>query len=335
MPAPMPVIPPYPDASFFIILNAGSGHEETELQRHTIQDVMNASGRRFELIVVDQPDRLDAIARHTVEQARACGGIVVAAGGDGTINTVAARTVASGCPFGVLPQGTFNYFGRSHGIPEDLGAATRALLDAHVQPVQVGMVNQRIFLVNASIGLYPRLIEERELDKAQFGRSRMVAILSGLKTMLSTFKHLRITLEIDGKVHKLRTPMLFVGNNRLQLEQLGIEPLSVAIEEGRLAAIAPRPVGVFGMLGLLARGAVGRLGEADNLVAFGFREMTVRRRSLYRKGTIKVATDGEVCRLDTPLHFRVLEGQLLLLKPVAVQQSGEEAAFEQPLVALR
>jgi hypothetical protein len=91
---------------------------------------------------------------------------VVAAGGDGTINTVAHEAVRQGCLFGVLPQGTFNYFGRTHGIPEDLAEAVRALLRARVTPVQVGMVNDRIFLVNASVGLYPQLLEAREHDKA-------------------------------------------------------------------------------------------------------------------------------------------------------------------------
>ncbi len=302
-----------PSAPFIIILNAGSGHEETASQRSTIEDVMRASGRRFELIVVDQPERLGEIAERAVTQARAEGGIVVAAGGDGTINTIARASVASGCPFGVLPQGTFNYFARTHGIPEALEEATRALLTASVHPVQVGLVNDRVFLVNASIGLYPRLLEEREHDKAQFGRSRAVAFLSALKTILGAVKPLRITLDIDGKTQKVRTPTLFVGNNRLQLEQVGIAPLSDAIEEGSLAALAPRKVGTFGMLGLLVRGMFGRLGGAENLVAFGFKEMTVRRRLLGRR-RMKVATDGEVCRMETPLHFRVLEGQLLLLK---------------------
>lgn len=317
----MPAIAPQPNAPFFIVLNAGSGHAETEERRATIEDVLGQAGRAFHLAVVEDARTLGEIAGRMVDEAKASGGIVVAAGGDGTINAVARRAVAAGCPFGVLPQGTFNYFGRTHGIPEDLADAVRALLSSRLHPVQVGLVNDRVFLVNASIGLYPKLLEEREIDKRQFGRSRLVAFLSALKTILSPHRRLRITLEIDGSVHRLRTATFFVGNNRLQMEQVGIAPMSAALEDGKLAAIAPKSVGKLGMLWLLARGALGRLGQADDLVAFSFKRMTVRPRSLYGKRRIKVATDGEVTYLSTPLEFRVLEDQLLLLKPDAKHEA--------------
>ncbi|NIA00149.1 diacylglycerol kinase family protein [Massilia sp. CCM 8734] len=302
-------------APLYIILNAGSGHAETELQRTTIEDLLTAAGREFELAVVDQAAELGDIARHMAARACQSGGVLVAAGGDGTINTVARQAVESGCQFGVLPQGTFNYFGRTHSIPEDLGEAVRALLTARVEPVQVGLVNERVFLVNASIGLYPTLLEEREIDKKQYGRSRLVAMLSALKTVLGSYRHLHIHVELDGKTRTLRTPTLFVGNNRLQMEQVGFAPLAERIDDGKLAALAPQPVGKFGMLALLARGALGRLSEAPNLHAFGLTRMTVKQRGLVGRRRMKVAIDGEVTQLDAPLVFRVLEGQLLLLKP--------------------
>ncbi|NML59913.1 diacylglycerol kinase [Massilia sp. RP-1-19] len=322
----MQSIKPDPRTPFFIVLNAGSGSSETAERRAVIDEVLTQAGRSFELTLVDDPENIAAIAERAALQAKAAGGILVAAGGDGTINAVAREAVDKGCLFGVLPQGTFNYFGRTHHIPEDLGDAVRALLDAHVQPVQVGVVNGRIFLVNASIGLYPRMLEEREIDKKHFGRSRFVAFLSGLKTFISPHRRLRITLELDGKERALRTSTLFVGNNRLQMEQVGIAPLSDALEDGKLAAIAPKSVGKLGMLVLMLRAMLGRLGEAENLVTFSFRRMTVRPRKFYGKRRVKVATDGEVTQMDTPLEFRVLEGQLLLLKPAAAMEEQAESA---------
>lgn len=316
---------PDPTSPFYIVLNAGSGSSETDERRTVIEDVLTQAGRQFRLTLVDDPAQLADIAARVATDARAAGAILVAAGGDGTINTVAREAVDKGCLFGVLPQGTFNYFGRTHHIPEDLGDAVRALLDAQVQPVQVGMVNDRIFLVNASIGLYPRMLEEREIDKKHFGRSRFVAFLSGLKTFFSSHRRLQITLELDGKEHALRTSTLFVGNNRLQMEQVGIEPLTDAVEDGKLAAIAPKSVGRLGMLGLIVRAMMGRLGQADNLVSFSFRRMTVKPRKFYGKRRVKVATDGEVTQMETPLEFRVLEGRLLLLKPAAFTSEAGRA----------
>lgn len=301
---------------FYIVMNAGSGHAETELRSRTIREVLDGAGRPFQLRIVEDGGQLADIAAWAVREARASDGVVVAAGGDGTLNTVAHQAVDADCLFAVLPQGTFNYFGRTHGIPEDLADAVRALLTARVELVQIGMVNERIFLVNASIGLYPTLLEERELDKKQFGRSRLVAAFSALKTVFGSLRQLRITIEQDGVERHLRTPTLFVGNNPLQLQQVGIEPLSAALEEGALVAIAPRPLGRFGMLGLMLRGALGQLGSSQDVDAFGFRRMAVKKRRMPGGRRIKVATDGEVCMLSTPLEFRVVEGKLRLLKPI-------------------
>lgn len=321
----MPSIEPPRNAAFYVVLNAGSGHSETELRCSTIRNVLAEAGRTCHLEIVDDPARLGDIACRMAQKAKETGGVLVAAGGDGTINTVAHQAVIQGCLFGVLPQGTFNYFGRTHGIPEDLDEAVRSLVRSRVMPVQVGFVNDRIFLVNASVGLYPELLEAREHDKREFGRSRIVAILSALKTALGRHRPLRITLETEGIVRKLRTATLFVGNNRLQMEQVGMKPLTTALEEGQLAAIAPRRVGKLGMLGLLLRGALGRLGEADNVLAFSFKRLVVRHARLSPRRTIKVATDGEVTRMAMPLEFRVLEGRLALLKPADAAHDSRDA----------
>jgi diacylglycerol kinase family enzyme len=305
----------HPEAAFYVVLNAGSGRTDTGLRSSTIRDVLAAAGRRCEIEVVDDGSRLGAVARTVAARAARDGAVLVAAGGDGTLNAVAHEAVQHGCVFGVLPQGTFNYFGRTHGIPEALDEAVRALLRAEVRRVQIGMLNERIFLVNASVGLYPRLLEEREHDKRQFGRARIVALLSAVKTALRRYRNLRITLELDGQVRHLRTPTLFVGNNRLQMEQVGMAPLEHALGEGRLAAIAPRPVGRVRMLGLLLRGAFGRLGGADDVDAFAFKRMTVRAPLLSARRRMKVATDGEVDTMALPLRFQVIEGQLALLVP--------------------
>ena len=126
-----------------------------------------------------------APGRHGARRVRAPAPkrIVVGAGGDGTLNTVAAAVLGQGVPFGILPQGTFNYFGRRYGISQETEVALRAAA-RQVRPVQVGLLNDRPFLVNASLGLYPQLLEDREAFKQKFGRNRLVALWSGLVTLM-------------------------------------------------------------------------------------------------------------------------------------------------------
>jgi diacylglycerol kinase family enzyme len=313
--------PPPTDGPLFIVINAGSGREDAQERRSLITSHLEAAGRRFELMSPQPGQLLPVLAREAVTRAQAERGIVVAAGGDGTINAVAQQALGSGCAFGVLPQGTFNYFGRTHGISQDTSLALEVLLGGHCTPVQVGLVNDRVFLVNASLGLYPQLLEDREAYKARFGRSRFVALLAGLRSLFHVHRQLRLRVawqtahsdqpeaEID-----LRTPTLFVGNNRLQLEQIGIAE-APALDRGQLVAIALRPSSSLAMMGLALRGALGQLGAAEEVISGAFRRMTVRPGRRLARPRIKVATDGEVIRLRSPLTFSVAAEPLWLLKP--------------------
>ena len=305
------------DAPLFIVLNAGSGSEDAAEARRVIEEGCAAAGRRLRIFVVDEPGRLQALAREAVARARAAAGVVVAAGGDGTINAVAQATLGSGCAFGVLPQGTFNYFSRTHGIPRDTAQALRILLTEQPRPVQVGLVNDRVFLVNASMGLYADLLEERETYKSRFGRSRWIAFGAGLLTVLRGHRHWNLRMAWRGKERDIRTPTLFVGNNPLQLHQVGI-PEADAPEQGQLAAIVLKPVGPLSMPGLLVRGALGRLGDADEVLTFPFESLTVKAgRALGPLGPrrVKVATDGEIGWVDMPLLLRVAPERLWLVRP--------------------
>jgi diacylglycerol kinase family enzyme len=302
------------DSPLYIVLNAGSGSDDAQATRATITEILSAAGRRHELLLIEPGAAVDCVAARAVELARAAGGAVVAAGGDGTISAVAQAVLPAGLPFGVLPQGTFNYFSRTHGIPADTTLATQALLRAQLQPVQAGQVNELVFLVNASVGLYPQLLEDREAYKQRFGRSRLVAFWAGLVTLLQGYRPLRLHLACQGAERDVRTPTLFVANNALQLEQIGVAEAGV-LDQGQLVALVLKPIGTLAMLGLLLRGAIGRLGEADDVQHFGFEQLTVQPAARRRGARVKVATDGEIHWLPAPLQFRVAPQPLWLLAP--------------------
>jgi diacylglycerol kinase family enzyme len=303
------------DAPLFVILNVGSGkHDLAEVQSRLERKLTDA-GRKFSLRIVSEAGDLPEVAAQVVAEARSAGGIVVGAGGDGTISGVARATLGSGCPFGVLPLGTFNYFSRTHGIPSELEAACDVLLDGRAFEVQVGLLNEAAFLVNASVGLYPKLLEEREEAKSRLGRSRLVAFGAALRTLLGAHRSLQLELELGSGTRSLATPTLFVGNNRLQLARVGLLANEV-IEHRRLVAVVLKPVGFIAMLRVMVRAALGRLDQSEEVMSFDFSRMTVRPRRGHRR--IKAALDGEVTRLQSPLVFRVAPEPLLLLRPPGV-----------------
>ena len=303
---------------FFIVQNTGSGRDNAHDVQATIRQVLDAADRRYELMPVDDGRQLPAAAQDAVQRARQQGGVVVAAGGDGTLSAVAQTVLGTGLPFGILPQGTFNYFGRTYGIAQDTEAAARSLVVAQPQPVQVGLLNGRVFLINASLGLYPQLLEDREAYKQRYGRSRHVALWSALVTLARAHRQLAVQLEYEGKSRMLRTPTIVVGNNALQLEQVGIDEAD-ELARGHLVAMGVRPVGTLALYGLVLRGWLSRLGDADHVFSFGFDRLTVRIGRGHRR--VKVALDGEIHWLDTPLEFTVSPQPLLLLVPPEAQRS--------------
>lgn len=297
----------------FIVMNAGSGDKTAEAREATIREVLTEAGRPHRIWRVTEKSQLGEIARQAVQMAQKENGAVVAAGGDGTLSTVAQAVLGSGCPYGVLPQGTFNYFSRAHRLPLDTAAAARVLVEGRVRHVHVGLVNDRVFLVNASLGLYPKLLEKREVHKEMFGRTRLVAMFSALATVLTPPPRLVLTLEEGGERELLHISTLLVENSPLQLEEVGL-PEAGDVKRGELAAVIVKAKGVWQILGVVARAALGKLREAENVSSFSFTSITVD--PLHRR-RIKVATDGEINWLTPPLVFRVAPHTLPLILPPA------------------
>jgi diacylglycerol kinase family enzyme len=313
--AECPEVDPASPLQFVINTAAGSGDADTK--REVIETALRAAGRRGDLLF-SRPAELALVAQQAAAQAIATRTAVVAVGGDGTLNTVAQAAHALGCAMGVVPQGTFNYFARTHGIPADPAEAARLLLGWTPSPVQVAAVNDRVFLVNASLGLYPDLLEDREAYKARFGRSRWVAFWAAAATLLRAQRQLRLHIEQGASVRDVRTLTLFVGNNRLQLEQFGVKPQrrpERGPAGGRITAVMLRPVGTLSMIRLMLHGAMGTLGEAQSVERFEFEHMVVRPTLAPGRRGVKVAFDGEVTRMRAPLDFRVLAKPLYLLMP--------------------
>jgi len=134
------------------VINAAAGSSDAEAKREVVEAALAAGGRRGDLLLCS-PAELTCVSHRAAARAIATRTAVVAVGGDGTLNTAAQAAYAAGCAMGVVPQGTFSYFARTHGIPPDPADAVRQLLHSVPAPVQVAGINDCLFLVNASLGL--------------------------------------------------------------------------------------------------------------------------------------------------------------------------------------
>lgn len=141
-----------------IIINACSGANDKEQARERLAEVFSNGHRGTRISLAQSGEEIIGLARRAVDDG--CEPII-AGGGDGTINAVASTLVGTDRTLGVLPLGTLNHFAKDLSIPLDLEEAARVCVAGHTARVDVGEVNNRIFLNNSSLGLYPSIVRHR------------------------------------------------------------------------------------------------------------------------------------------------------------------------------
>jgi diacylglycerol kinase family enzyme len=126
---------------------------------------------------------------------------------------------------------------------------------------------------------------------------------------------LLLQVELAGHVQRLITASLFVCNNRVQLERVGIaDEIVRQVGEGRLACLAVRAADLWSKLRMLAAAAFGTLGDERQIDSVAMRSLTVDARGARR---LKIATDGEILSLELPLRFTVAPRPLRVMLPPA------------------
>ena len=138
------------------------------------------------------PERLTVALRQAVSS-----GVprVLVAGGDGTIASAASVLVLTSTALAVLPGGTLNHFARDQGIPTDLEEALQVAERGRVARVNVGYVNDQLFLNTSSVGSYVRFVETRERLERHVGY-RVASVVAGIR-ILRDLRPMRVTLEVE------------------------------------------------------------------------------------------------------------------------------------------
>ena len=213
-----------------------------------------------------------------------------------------------------------------------------AMQHSDMRPVQVGFVNDRMFVVNAAVGLYPRLLAEREMASKRFGRSRMVAILSAVWSMFRPAggRRWRVIMrthegaQAQQEEHLVTT--LFVGNNPLQLGRMGLEQAQSVADGGQLGVVLLQPQDRWAVARTVWHAATGQLARDSAVTSIACAEMTVAPAS-WRPAQVKVAFDGEREWMAPPLRFRVHDQPLWLVTRTTLDRDGAAAAQHEQVAA--
>jgi YegS/Rv2252/BmrU family lipid kinase len=291
-----------------IIINATSGADDKEQARKLLADTFASSNVEAHISLAKSGEEIIELARRAVRENYQP---IIAGGGDGTINAVASVLIDTDRTLGVLPLGTLNHFAKDLKVPLDLAEAARICLEGREATVDVGEVNGRIFINNSSLGLYPTIVRHREKQQERLGRGKWPAFIWATLSVLKRYPFLSVRLSTDEQRLIRHTPFVFVGNNEYEMESFSIGARS-CIDAGHLSLYVAHRTGRLGLLRLAWRALFGGLRDEQDFDALCTKEIWIETR---RPKRLRVATDGEVTIMTTPLHYRVRPGSLRVLVP--------------------
>ena len=295
------------DCKVALVLNGASGKADAHANEDKIREKLTPHVRAFVTYPVSNGAN---IARAAQRAALDGADVVIALGGDGTQSAVAGALAGSDTVMGVLPGGTFNYFARELQVGETLDAALETLISGSVRRMDVGEVNGRIFLNNASFGVYPKILERREAVYKRWGRSRVAAYWSVLLTLWDMRDPMHLSLTLDGKKRDFHTPLAFVARSAYQLENMGLEGAD-AVRDGKLVLFLAKGHAPRQLIAAALRLAIGKVVRGQDFDLLIADEILIETRQPRRL----LAFDGEKERATGPFKLRVMRDALSVIVP--------------------
>lgn len=287
-----------------VICNPNAGSKRRLPTEPGIADRLRSALDRHRLaadvVATDNEDEAIAAVREAVGSGVA---VVVAAGGDGTVDTVANELIGSSACLGILPMGTVMNVARSLGIPRDLDDAVAALGRSRAVEIDIGEVAGRPFYENASVGLNAAMF--REVD--HFGRPGWLSILRTIRVAIR-YRPAPITVDLDEATVRTHALMVAVANGPYTGVGMTVAP-DARLDDGRFDVRVFRGFSKWELLRHLGSIAFGRRRYAPSV-------------STYRSARVRVTSvrplPARADRRDlgtTPVEFVVRPRALRVLVP--------------------
>jgi diacylglycerol kinase family enzyme len=287
-----------------MFLNLSSGVNLAPGERGALREAARAAG----VEVIDLVPGVDVgavIRRHLREGRR----LFIAAGGDGTVNSVVQPLVHSEASLAVIPAGTYNHFAKDIGIPLDWKSALDVALKGEPHQIDTARVNDRFFVNNVSLGLYPELVARREERGRDYPRWK--ARLHAAWVTLNKYPHVTFTVETEHHSEVIRAQVFMVSNNSYDLSRIGIEAPRSRMTDGRLSVYWLPHLSRLALMKFAAHYLAGRVTTTPGFRSFRTQRMKVQS----RHRTLHVGIDGEVHTLAMPLVVTIVPQSLVVRVP--------------------
>jgi diacylglycerol kinase (ATP) len=233
---------------------------------------------------------------------------VIVAGGDGTLNEAVQALAGTSTALGFLPYGTVNVWAREIGLPMSPREAAAALVSGRTETLDLGVANERYFLLMAGIGFDGEVVRRARRIERYKQRFGVLPYAAATLATATVYRGVDVELRYDGVIRRVQALMLVVGNTRLYGGRFRFTPNAVATD-GWLDLCIVKGHGPIS----LARQSLPLLIVGST--AFSDVE-TLRVRELVVRGDrpAPLQLDGELMG-HTPTHFRVAPRALRVIVP--------------------
>lgn len=279
-------------------------------------------GMPAELCHTERPGHAVQLAQEAVKAGM---DMVVAAGGDGTVNDVIQALAGHTTALGVVPLGTVNVWAREMGIPLTTAAACEVLLDGIHREVDLGRAGSRYFLLMAGIGLDAEITQRVEKQWLKRIGLKFLDYLATAGLLSVTQKPARVTMYCDGTRRTVSTLMILIGNTRLYGGALTFAKRAVA-DDGQLDVVVVTGGGAMRRLSVFVRAALRRASIGPHA-----RYDRCRTLRLESRTPVPVQVDGEVIG-TLPMTFSVMPRAMRVIVP---RDAPTELFIRPPLQPLR
>jgi diacylglycerol kinase (ATP) len=291
-----------------VLVNPNSGEKAGIPTNSATEDEVRAAvepyfpGLGADLVVTESEDEALAATRDAVAKGYE---IVVAAGGDGTVGTVACELLGNETALGILPLGSVMNVARMLDIPRDLEGAAAIVATGEVRTIDVGEAKGQIFFEGGSVGLNAAVF--REAQQADSDRGRYRALWAALWVLLR-YRPPRMVLHLDDRVLTTRALAVAVANGPYSGLGFTVAPDAV-INDGKFDVV------------IYSRFSRTELIRHFASIAFGRRRYSAKT-ATYRSSRVRIEGVHPLpCRADghdlgsTPVEYVARPGALRVVAP--------------------
>ena len=289
------------------IINPISGTGENRVSEQLIHNYFpEAEGYQTHIFFTEFKFHAKKLALQCIE---AKADVIVASGGDGTINEVASCVVGTGITLGIIPAGSGNGLASNLNIPKDHNQALQLIKNGVDLKIDVGSVNGNYFFSNSGMGFDAQVIKNYEASNERTITSYLKSSMKALRELASQHKY---SVEVDNKTIECQPFMIFVSNSNELGYNLSLTP-KASLMDGKLDVLVVSKINkikalLFAFLMLFKKHE-----QLKEVQVYSAKSINV---TSDNNEPIEFQLDGEVKKSDSnTLNFSILEKALSIFIP--------------------